>query len=208
MAIETIALPIAVAFFVAFLVALPLVRRRAQTGRWAIVVRDRSTSVESFVRWWTVVLLAGVAVWSILVAMLGASTLGSWQPGPALSWAGVGLFLLGFVIIGLAQAQMGTSWRIGIDDEPTDLVTTGLFRWVRHPIYSGILLMFVGVVCLTPSPWTVCGLVVGYILVALQSRLEEDHMRSQHGERFSMWASAVGRFVPRVGRLSDHLLTL
>ena len=96
---------------------------------------------------------------------------------------------------------MGRSWRIGIDDAPTDLVTNGLFRWSRHPIYAGILAALVGVVLMTPSPCTIGGLVIAHILIPIQSRLEDAHMHARHGEAFAIWACRVGRFVPWLGRV-------
>ncbi len=201
MRLEEIALPSALACLLAFLVILPLVRQRLRTGRWALVVRNNDPGIETFVRWWTVVLLLGVAIWSGLVVAMSTQSLGVWSAPAALGWSGVAFLVLGFVIVAISQAQMGESWRIGIDDEPTELVTTGLYRWVRHPIYTGILSMFVGVTCLTPSAWTLSGLVLGLVVVGLQSRLEEEHVKGQHQERFQAWAARAGRFLPGIGRL-------
>ena len=201
MKLEVIVLPIALGVFLGFLIVLPLVRQRIRVGRWAVVVRNRDPGIENFVRWWTVLLLVGIAAWSVLVATMSPETLGIWNGPELLRWIGVGSLALGFLIVAIGQAQMGSSWRIGIDDEPTDLVTTGLYRWVRHPIYSGILAMFIGVAVLTPSAWTATGLAFGFVMIGLQSRLEEDHVQSQHRETFAAWASQTGRFFPGLGRL-------
>jgi protein-S-isoprenylcysteine O-methyltransferase Ste14 len=51
---------------------------------------------------------------------------------------GVACFALGFWLTVRAQLDMGESWRIGVDaGEVTALVTTGVFRNVRNPIFSG-----------------------------------------------------------------------
>lgn len=203
MPLEELVLPSAFVCFLAFVVVLPLVRQRLRTGRWALVVRTSAPGIETFVRWWTVVLLVGIAVWSGLVVAMSPQELGVWPAPAPLAWSGVGFLVLGFLIVATAQAQMGESWRIGIDDEPTELVTTGLYRWVRHPIYTGILSMFVGVTCLTPSAWTLSGLVLGFVMIGLQSRLEEEHVKGQHQEQFHAWAARAGRFLPGLGRLSS-----
>ena len=200
MSLIAVTLPVAFGLFIALIVVLPVVRQRIRTGVWAVVVRDSSTSVESFVRWATTGFFIAIGAWTVLVPAAGTSSVGAWTvPGPAL-WTGLGVIAAGFAIIVVAQAQMGASWRIGIDDEPTPLVTTGLFRWVRHPIYTGVLAIVIGVTCMTPAPWTIAGLVVGYILIAIQSRLEEEHMCRQHPAAFARWASRTGRFVPGIGR--------
>ena len=199
-----IILPAAVVLFLALLVGLPMVRLRMRTGVWGIVVRNNDPGVETFVRYSTVGVLAGVAVWSVLVVTVSASGLAIW-PCPAwLGNVGIGLLAVGFAVIAIAQAQMGASWRIGIDDEPTGLVTHGLYRFVRHPIYTGILALFAAIVCLTPSPWTVSGLVLGAVMIGLQSRLEDDHVKSQHPTEFALWAARVGRLIPGLGRLGKR----
>ncbi len=177
-------------------IALPLVRQRIRSGLWAIVVRDSSSSLERFVRRWTVVLIAAVAAWTVLVPTLGAGALAVATPGPALSWLGIAFIAAGFAITIAAQAQMGASWRIGIDDAPTALVTHGLFRWIRHPIYTGILAMVAGITCLTPAPRTACAAVLAYVLVTIQSHLEEAHLLARHGDAFAGWANRTGRFLP------------
>jgi protein-S-isoprenylcysteine O-methyltransferase Ste14 len=96
---------------------------------------------------------------------------------------------------------MGASWRIGIDANPTALVTGGIYRVVRNPIYTALLLGFGGMALLTPSCWTILGASQAMFVVALQARLEEDHLARVHGEVYLTYAARVGRFWPGVGRL-------
>jgi protein-S-isoprenylcysteine O-methyltransferase Ste14 len=105
-------------------------------------------------------------------------------------------------LIVVAQAQMGASWRIGIDRAPTGLVTAGLFRHIRHPIYSGLFALLVALVLLTPSPWTIMGAAWLGSLIAIQARLEERHLEAVHGSAFRVWAARTGRFLPAIGRLA------
>jgi protein-S-isoprenylcysteine O-methyltransferase Ste14 len=200
MQLATVGLPVILVAFIALVLVLPLVRQRLRTGIWAVVVREDSGSVETLVRWWTSGLFVALAAWAILVPTVGVAPLHTWTAHPALAWVGIAFVIIGFALVIAAQANMGSSWRIGIDNAPTTLVTTGLFRWVRHPIYTGILAVVVGIAGLTPSPWTICGALLAYVLIAMQSRLEEAHLHTQHGAAYLEWASVAGRFVPRVGR--------
>ena len=67
-----------------------------------------------------------------------------------LAVAGLLLCALGVLVIAIAQRQMGESFRIGIDDAKTPLVSRGLFRHVRNPIYSGLLVLLLGVMLAIP----------------------------------------------------------
>ena len=112
--------------------------------------------------------------------------------------AGWSLFGAALLLVVIAQAQMGRSWRIGIDDRPTGLVTDGVYRWVRHPIYTGMLGLSTALVLLAPSVWTLMLLPLIGFQMGVQARLEEQHLLNQHGEAFSRWASTSGQFLPRL----------
>jgi protein-S-isoprenylcysteine O-methyltransferase Ste14 len=106
---------------------------------------------------------------------------------------------IGLLLVVAAQAQMGASWRIGIDDRPTALVTGGPFAIARNPIFSGMLLALAGVVAVSPAPATVLGWLSVTQLIALQVRLEEQHLRRLHPRAYGDYAARVGRFMPGIG---------
>jgi protein-S-isoprenylcysteine O-methyltransferase Ste14 len=66
--------------------------------------------------------------------------------------AGEVLALLGAALVLVAVAQMGKT--IHVHPEPkagVSLVTTGVYRWFRHPIYTGMLLAVVGLLLCKPT---------------------------------------------------------
>lgn len=116
---------------------------------------------------------------------------------------GAAALLAGSALAVVAQIHMGESWRIGVDEgERTDLVTGGLFAWVRNPIFSGMLLAVVGGVLLVPNAISAACLVLSVIALQAQVRMvEEPYLVVMHGEPYRRWASRTGRFVPGLGRL-------
>ncbi|MFY0523433.1 methyltransferase [Archangium gephyra] len=128
-------------------------------------------------------------------------SLGVWSTPASIRWVGWGVAGGALLVTMVAQAQMGTSWRIGIDRERTELVTGGLFAVVRNPIFTDMLLVVTGIALVTPSAWTVMAWADYVLLVSLQVRLEEEHLMRLHGEAYRAYASRVGRFLPGVGRL-------
>lgn len=116
-----------------------------------------------------------------------------------------GLALLGVVagVLGTYRAQldMGRSWRIGVaSDERTDLVTDGLFRHVRNPIFSFMTLVGLSSAVAVPNVATVTGAALLAAGVEVQARrVEEPYLQDAHGEAYSAYARMAGRFVPRVG---------
>jgi protein-S-isoprenylcysteine O-methyltransferase Ste14 len=117
--------------------------------------------------------------------------------------AGIMLALLGIVLTVWAQLDMGDSWRVGVDDsETTALVHTGMFGWVRNPIYTAMLTFHVGIALLTPNFVTITGLVLAVSALVLQvRRVEEPYLLNKHGEAYRGYTATVGRFIPGVGLL-------
>jgi protein-S-isoprenylcysteine O-methyltransferase Ste14 len=187
--------------FVFLCLLWPLARLHRRTGTWALIPPRRDQSAERVVSVSLASALLAVGGWVALTWWVEPEALGIWQTHPGLSGVGVGMAAAGLFLVAAAQAQMGSSWRIGIDDQPTDLVATGLFGRVRNPIYSGVLMTVIGLVLLTPSPWTISFLFLVLLIVSFQTRLEEKHLLELHGDRYRTYAQGVGRFVPGIGQL-------
>jgi protein-S-isoprenylcysteine O-methyltransferase Ste14 len=117
----------------------------------------------------------------------------------------IGFALCGVGIAGtfLAQMEMGASWRIGVDQsERTELVTGGLFSLCRNPIYTLMIVAWIGFALLVTTWLSAASVPAGIVAFEVQVRLvEEPYLLRTHGERYRAWASRVGRFVPGVGRL-------
>jgi len=110
----------------------------------------------------------------------------------------VGLGLLAFALIWtiIAQGNMKNSWRIGIDTETkTELITTGLFQLSRNPIFFGMILSLVGLFLTTPNALTILFLILGYVLIQIQIRLEEEFLTEQHGQKYADYKQKVRRLI-------------
>lgn len=126
----------------------------------------------------------------------------AWMVRPAVAVAGLVLGVAGLVVVLAAQNQMGSSWRIGVDDaDRTALVADGLFARVRNPVFTGMVMVVLGAALMAPTALTIasfCGLVAA---VQIQVRVvEEPHLALVHGERYAAYTARVGRFLPGVGR--------
>lgn len=103
-------------------------------------------------------------------------------------------FSLVWVII--AQAQMGSSWRIGIDKNTcTEFITNGLFQFSRNPIFVGMMAMALGYFLVLPHALTLGILVLNIALIQVQEALEEEHLLSQHGEVYVQYCKEVRRWL-------------
>lgn len=120
-----------------------------------------------------------------------------------LRWPGAGVATLATALVVAAQSNMGSSWRVGVDQsETTDLVTGGLFSLTRNPIFLGIVLFYAGIALLVPNVLTIAPFVVIVLTVEVQVRLvEEPYLTRTHGDAYLAYASRTGRLIPGIGRL-------
>ncbi len=95
-----------------------------------------------------------------------------------------------------AQNHMNNSWRIGIDTETkTEMITSGLFAYSRNPIFFGMMLSLVGLFLITPNACTILFLILGYVLIQIQIRLEEEFLTKAHGKEYLVYTQRVRRFI-------------
>lgn len=108
---------------------------------------------------------------------------------------GLILLLVSLIWTIVAQAQMGNSWRIGIDNEhSTALVHSGVFRLSRNPIFLGMIVTLLGLFLMIPNAGTLVTLVVGVIVIGIQVRLEEEYLTTIHGEQYREYRRRVRRW--------------
>jgi protein-S-isoprenylcysteine O-methyltransferase Ste14 len=110
----------------------------------------------------------------------------------------IGLVVLAVSLVWtiIAQGHMKNSWRIGIDTETkTELVTTGLFGLSRNPIFFGMILSLIGLFLVSPNALTFLFLILGYVLIQIQIRLEEEFLTNEHGQKYIDYKHKVRRLI-------------
>jgi protein-S-isoprenylcysteine O-methyltransferase Ste14 len=115
-----------------------------------------------------------------------------------LGWAAAAVGVAALMGTLACWKRMGKSWRMGINpDEKTQLIVSGPYAYVRHPIYALSSLLMLATIVAIPSPLM---LVVGVIHLGLlqwEARREEKHLVLHHGQAHEEYCRRVGRFVPK-----------
>ncbi len=85
-------------------------------------------------------------------------------------------------------------------DPPKRLVVQGLYRYVRNPMYVGVLLVIIGwAVFFWSSAFLIYGFGVGMLVHVFVVLVEEPLLEQQFGQAYVSYREAVGRWVPRMG---------
>ncbi len=117
-------------------------------------------------------------------------------------WTGIVIFAVAMWLLWRSHADLGRNWRVTTEfREKHTLVTGGVFRYVRHPMYSAHLLWGIAQVLLIHN-WIagLASLVIFFPFYILRVRREEQKMLEQFGEEYRTYMSHTGRISPRLLR--------
>jgi protein-S-isoprenylcysteine O-methyltransferase Ste14 len=107
---------------------------------------------------------------------------------------------LGLWLFQRAHADLGTNWSITLAvREKHQLVTHGVYRWVRHPMYLALLIYSAGQALMVPN-WLVGPSygVAMVLLFALRLGPEERMMHEEFGKDYEAYMATTRRLVPGV----------
>ena len=134
-----------------------------------------------------------------------------WVASPAFSFAeyplrsgplilGVMCFVIGLWLFYRSHADLGTNWSITLEvREQHRLITQGVYRRIRHPMSSALVLYAVAHALVIPN-WVAgpSNLVAFAVLFALRVRPEERMMLEQFGDEYTAYMARTKRLVPGV----------
>ena len=183
---STLVTLVSVAGIVTFMVVAQLSRIRGLARRGETVARSRG--------------LAHYIAYFFIVPYLAIAA----RPGPELDlpeplrWVGLALVVLGISFALWAIATLGRHYDLELEiHRDHELVRNGPYRFVRHPIYTGLGLHFVGACLATGNLILIAGtILVTFPALYLRAKTEERLLREQFGHAYDAYASEVGMLVP------------
>jgi protein-S-isoprenylcysteine O-methyltransferase Ste14 len=126
------------------------------------------------------------------------------RPGPELEipepirWMGLALIVAGVAFSLWAIATLGRHYDLELEiHRDHELVRTGPYRFVRHPVYTGLGLHFLGACLATGNLLLIAGtLLLTYPALYLRAKTEERLLRERFGAAYDDYARQVGMLVP------------
>ncbi len=108
--------------------------------------------------------------------------------------AGIVTGIIAVIFFGLAALTMKNSWRVGIPEEKTSLITKGIYKWSRNPaflgfdlLYLSVCLIFFNIPLMLISVWAA-------VMLHLQILQEEEHMHRMFGEAYDRYKEHTLRY--------------
>jgi protein-S-isoprenylcysteine O-methyltransferase Ste14 len=117
---------------------------------------------------------------------------------PAVEWVGVLLTAAGVAVAFWARWHLGANWSGVVTlKEGHELIRTGPYRAIRHPIYTGILLGLLGTAIAMGEVRGLLAVAIAWLSFYLKARREESFLTQEFGEKFEAHAKQTGMFFPR-----------
>ncbi|WP_052158795.1 isoprenylcysteine carboxylmethyltransferase family protein, partial [Halobacillus sp. BBL2006] len=144
----------------------------------------------------------------ILVAVLATVVVSlimrEWEVGILFSkplwWIGLGLYASGVLLRYWGILHLKEQFTRDVSVKEGDrLVSSGPYRKLRHPLYTGLFFIIVGFCLGVGNLWTtfICGGIVAFALLH-RIRIEEAMLIQTHGDRYEKWSRSRYRLIPFV----------
>jgi len=166
---------------------------------WAVAALFVKRTIER--RWgWgrPLILLAFLGYWAAR-GTLGWAAQRLWTTTPSTEWLGAGVVLLGLVVTIWARLTLGSNWSGAVTfKQDHELIERGPYRFVRHPIYTGILLMALGTAIWQARASSFAFCFVLLISLWLKLRAEEELLTRHFPEEYPRYRERVRGLIPFV----------
>lgn len=176
-----------------FVIRYPHQRRSRKTG---IVLRTK-TGLERVL---LTISFCGLAIIPLIYVISGQPKFATYTFNPVLAWFGTAVFAASLALFYVVHRDLGRSWSVTLElrDEHA-LITHGVYRWVRHPMYSAFWLWAIAQALLLPNWIAGFAGIVGFgTLYFGRVGHEEKMMLDGFGDSYRQYMARTKRIIPGV----------
>lgn len=166
---------------------------------WVVAALFVKRTVEGSLGWARIVALVVLVAVYVVVRPLPSLRRELWSLTPGTGTIAALLTLAGLAIAIWARVVLGGNWSGTIAfKQDHELIQRGPYAWVRHPIYTGLLLMTLGTAVESTRLAAFIFLGVLFVLLALKARAEERLMMRHFPEAYAQYRRRVRALIPGV----------
>ena len=158
---------------------------------------------ESFASRLSYTVFAFAGIWTLFLGhrLRGFLTVAVLPDWPWIGWLGLGITVLGFAVTYWARWTLGRNWSSNVTVKVGhELIRTGPYRFVRHPIYTGMMVAAAGTAMALNQRRGIIAFVLLWISFTLKRMKEEEFMRQTFGTQYDDYARTTGAIFPFLQR--------
>ena len=120
-----------------------------------------------------------------------------WTQGLWPFWIGAAVTVAGLLFSVWARQHLGRNWSRSVTiKQDHELITSGPYALVRHPIYTGILAGFLGTAIALSQVRGLVAVAIIFLVFWAKFRMEEEWMRSEFGDTYAAYSRRTSALVP------------
>ena len=138
----------------------------------------------------TIFICWGLALLKAIIPTFGWMDVPLWM-----SWIGAFLLCIGTVLLLLSFYDLGASLRYGLPENETELKTSGLYRYSRHPLYLCVFIITLSSMIFFPDIMNLC---IGLYCIAIHTLMisaEEKFLAERFGMEWDVYKKKVRRLL-------------
>jgi protein-S-isoprenylcysteine O-methyltransferase Ste14 len=168
-------------------------KRRTKTNQ---IVDSRKTTLEIFL---LSLLFVGMIVVPLIYVFTPLLSFADLQLPSWVGWIGVAVSVVALWLFWRSHADLGRNWSHTLElRKGHQLITSGVYKYVRHPMYAATLMWGVAQVLILHNWIAGCSPLLSFMLMYfLRVPHEEQMMLDQFGEEYQSYMNRTGRIIPR-----------
>jgi protein-S-isoprenylcysteine O-methyltransferase Ste14 len=152
---------------------------------------------KAIVKDWTALLAALSAAFGITLPVLEAALRETHVSNMCAILAGLAFILVGYGVAYVANRTISENWSATIDKtQEQNLITSGVYSIVRHPLYLSGLLILVGTNIYFASSWAWVGVLLTLIVILIRVPIEERYLVKRFGQEYVDYQKRSKRILP------------
>lgn len=155
------------------------------------------------------ILLAAVSISVLVLPLLYLFTpllsFAEYQLGPFIRWAGSALMVVSLWLFWRSHVDLGANWSVSLElREGHQLVSHGVYRRLRHPMYASIWLLALAQGMMLANWLAGWSLLLAFAaMYFIRLPREESLLCEKFGDQYREYAGRTGRFFPRLTSLAE-----
>jgi protein-S-isoprenylcysteine O-methyltransferase Ste14 len=132
---------------------------------------------------------------AVLLGLFDGGLLPWWRPPAVVTGVALALVAVSLLLFVVASRSLGPALRVGLPTDDTELATSGIYRFSRHPIYLAIFLMSLAACLLVPHPVVIGAGLVASLLHHRIATAEEAFLDERFGQAWRTYRARVPRYL-------------